>query len=161
MIISRELITEKPEEVLLRYGKDILESSSFQSMKFYNHHKRSTTYAHCVAVTLKAIRFAKEHHIRVDIKALVRGSLLHDYYRYNHRTGERMKWHLLRHGYVAMINATRDFNIGPIEQDMIANHMWPLHPFRFPKTIEGWILIWADKVTAVKDRYTLAVKTKE
>jgi len=157
MEIERELITGKEEEILLEYGEDILNSKSFQILKTYQHHFRSNTYAHCIAVTLKALRFAKKMHIKVDVKKLVRGCLLHDYYLYNHRSEERIPWHLTRHPKIAAENAQRDFNISLVEYDMIASHMWPITFLRFPICREGWILVYADKVVSIKERFQKVV----
>ena len=153
MEIKRELITGKEEDLLLQYGSDILNAESYQILKTYQHHYRSNTYAHCVSVTLFALKFAKKMHIKVDVEKLVRGCLLHDYYLYNHRTEERIPHHLLHHPKVAAENAQRDFNVGPIESDMILSHMWPITFFRFPICTEGWILVYADKIVSLKERF--------
>ena len=92
-------------------------------------------------------------HIRVHAPALVRGCLLHDYYCYDHHGPDRPKWHWARHDLTAAENAKKDFGIDATEADMIANHMWPIHPLRFPVCVEGWILILADKKVAAKERF--------
>lgn len=153
MKIERRLITEDPRNLIQEYGSDILESPSYQSMKTYNHHRNSNTYAHCITVALYALDFAKRHKIKVDVRALVRGCLLHDYYLYNHRTEERIAFHLLRHPGFAKRNAKRDFDVGPIEQNMIRSHMWPLTFFHFPLHRESWILMHSDNVVALRDRF--------
>ena len=150
---KRVVITEEPEVLLHRYGDDILQSSSFQSMKAYNHHRNSNTYAHCVSVALRALEIAKKKKKKVDPEALVRGCLLHDYYLYNHRTEERIPWHLIRHPKVAAANAKRDFNVDETVERMIRTHMWPLTLFHFPTCRESWILMEADKSVSVHERY--------
>ena len=145
---QREVITEDPAELIRKYGRDILDSPGFQQMKQYRHHDKSTTYQHSLDVTMAALRFAKSMRIPVDKRALVRGCLLHDYYLYNHHTSERKKWHWARHDLYAAINADRDFGIDDREADIIANHVWPIHPMRFPLMREGWILVLADKKVA-------------
>ena len=150
--MKRTYITEPPETVLLRYGQDILSSASFLKLKNYRHHEKSNTYDHSVAVTLEALSFARNMRIKVSPSTLVRGCLLHDYYLYDQHSEDRPKWHWSRHGIYAAQNAMRDFHVSATEADMIAHHMWPLHPFRFPLCVEGWILILADKKVAVKDR---------
>ncbi len=159
--MERTLITEPAETLLLRYGEDILSSPSFLKLKDYRHHENSNTYDHCVAVTLEAINFARKMHIKVIPSVLVRGCLLHDYYLYDHHGETRPRWHWTRHGVIAANNAIRDFHISAQEADMIANHMWPLHPLRFPFCVEGWILVLADKKVAIRDRVHAPVKTEQ
>ena len=154
-IPDRQLITGPVEDYLQEYGKDILESESFLSLKTHMHHFRSNTYAHCVAVTIKALSFAKKMRIPVHIPTLVRGCLLHDYYLYNHRNEERIKWHLLKHPAIAAENAKRDFNLNSLGVDMILGHMWPINPFYIPVTREGWILLYSDKIVSIRDRFFL------
>ena len=49
----------------------------------------------------------------------------------------------MRHGAYALENAERDFELGVVERDMIASHMFPLAPM--PRHREGWVLTLADK----------------
>ena len=151
--IKRELVTKEPREYIEEYGKDILESASFQSLKTHMHHFKSNTYAHCIAVTMKALKFAKKMRIPVDIPTMVRACLLHDYYLYNHRTEERIKWHLLKHPAIAAANAERDFHLNALGVDMIQGHMWPVNPFYLPITREGWFLVYADNAVSVMVRF--------
>ena len=158
---KRRIITEEPEELLHRYGDDILQSESFQKMKNYNHHRHSNTYAHCIAVTLRALAYCKRKKKKVDPEALVRGCLLHDYYLYNHRTSERIKWHLFRHPLFAARNAKRDFNVDKTVEHMIKSHMWPLTPFHIPACRESWILMNADKAVSYWERFPKRAAKRE
>ena len=157
---KRIVITEDPNELLHKYGEDILSSERFQSMKNYNHHRNSNTYAHSVAVALRALEIAKKKKRKVDPEVLVRACLLHDYYLYNHRTSERIKWHLLRHPRIAAENAVRDFDVSPEVVKIIRSHMWPINPWRVPLGNEAWTLMQADKSISFRERYPKKPKKK-
>ena len=159
MSIERSIITEDPLELLLRYGRDILKHPKFLHLRDYKQHQRSTTYDHCIAVTLAALTTAKRRRFKVNAKILVRGCLLHDYFLYDCHQKGHPKWHWFFHGVHAAMNALHDFNINEVEADMIANHMWPLHPLRFPVHPEGWLLVYADKKVAIKDAFGVKRRT--
>ncbi|MCR5349167.1 MAG: HD family phosphohydrolase [Bacilli bacterium] len=159
MQLNRRIITESPQDLLIQYGSEITQDPRFLALKDRVHHYNSNLYDHCVAVTLCALEVAKDLQIKVDPGSLVRGCLLHDYFLYDCHAKGHPWFHMTRHGMMAAQNAMRDFGINPVEADMIANHMWPLHPFRFPLCIEGWILTLADKKVSVKERFTKKKKT--
>ena len=159
MGIKRILLTLSPEEYLREYGSDILEDPRFLELKKYVQHRRSNAYDHSVNVALMALRIAKEQAIKVNPSSLVRGCLLHDYWGYDCHAKGHPRFHLIRHGNFAAKHSMADFGINPIEEDMIANHMWPLHPLRFPVCIEGWILINADKRVSWHERFDKAKAT--
>lgn len=94
---------------------------------------------------------AKKLHIKVDRKALVRGALLHDYFLYDwHEKGGGHKLHGFRHPYSALRNASRDFKLNNIEENVILRHMFPLTPIP-PKCREAWIVCMADKYCSAKE----------
>ena len=150
---KRVLLTEEPDVLLKRYGSDILASERFQSMKAYNHHRNSNTYSHSVAVAIRAIQFCQIKKWKVDPEVLIRASLLHDYYLYNHRTAERIAFHLFRHPFVAIKNARRDFGITDEMANVMRTHMWPVNPFLFPTSKEGIALSKADKFVSFQERF--------
>ena len=154
MKFERHIIKDPIVDVMHRHGDDIIEAPAFQAMKDYVQHTNSNAFAHSIAVTLEALRYAKENEIPVDERALVRGCLLHDYWLYDCHKKGHPSFHLSLHGLRAAKNAKRDFGIGPLEADMISNHMWPIHPFRFPLCMEGWILIIADKKVSIRERFS-------
>ena len=153
MAFQRTLLRGTPEEYLKKYGSDILEDPRFLVLKTHTQHHNTTAYDHAVTVTLKALDIAIEQGLKVDAASLVRGSLLHDYWGYDCHAKGHPKFHLIRHDLRAAKKAMEDFGVNPIEADMIANHMWPLHPHRFPTCIEGWILVIADKKVSVRERF--------
>ncbi|MBQ4100498.1 MAG: phosphohydrolase [Oscillospiraceae bacterium] len=118
------------------FAEAILSSETVLSMNKYCHHINTNTLHHSIAVAYYSFKFAKTFKIKCDLKSLVRGALLHDYYLYDWR--DRLKEHNLhgfRHPRRAMINAVKDFSLNPKEQNIILRHMFPLVPIP-PKTIE-------------------------
>lgn len=124
------------------------ENSRFDEMEQYMQHGTTTVRKHCINVAHVALFLTTKFGIEVDEEAMIRGCLLHDYFLYD--------WHDFRieyliHGWThpgkSMRNAIRDFGIGEIEQDVISHHMFPMTPF-LPKTTEGWMIVFADKLCA-------------
>ena len=111
-------------------------------------HGSVSVFQHSLAVAALCLKLARGLRIRVDENALVRGALLHDYFLYDwHVPDPSHRWHGFRHPATALRNARRDFNLSPIEEDMIASHMFPMVP-RLPRFRESVILCLADKLCA-------------
>ena len=147
----RTYIIGTPMDLVKRHGRDILDDPRFLALRENRHHGHTTTYDHCLHVTLIALEIAKEKSIKVDVRSLVRGSLLHDYYCYDN--DHKPKKHLRTHGQLAAKNAERDFGINGVEHDVICNHMWPIHPFLSPLTREGWLCCLADKIASCREYF--------
>ncbi|MEE0955407.1 MAG: HD family phosphohydrolase [Eubacterium sp.] len=134
---------EAAEELLSRLSAD----RRAQRMKHFIQHGHVTTYDHCLAVTRMSCRIAKDLHVKVDWKSLVRSSFLHDYYLYDwHSHGDHL--HGYHHPEIAAENAARDFNLSDKEQSIIRSHMWPLTFFHFPTCREAVIVTIADKIVS-------------
>lgn len=90
---------------------------------------------------------------------LVTGALLHDYFLYDwHESATAPdRWHGFTHPFHALHNAERDFDLTPIERDVIVHHMFPFVPIP-PRTREGWVVTIADKASCVAE--VLAKKTQ-
>jgi uncharacterized protein len=94
---------------------------------------------------------AQATRLPVDERALVRGALLHDYFLYDwHVSDPSHRLHGFTHPGTACRNAIRDFGIGPVEQNMVRHHMFPLTPAP-PTCREAVILCLADKVVATRE----------
>lgn len=136
------------EELIIRYGKDILSSPGMQSENDFIQHKSISVYTHSLSVAYVCLYITKRFHLKVDEMSLVRGALLHDYFLYDwHESDDSHKWHGFTHAKTALNNAQRDFTLNKIEKDMIRQHMFPLN-IRPPKYRESIILCIADKICA-------------
>lgn len=138
-----------------KYGRDILTSEKMQKEQEFRHHGRKSCFCHSVNVAYESVKLAKKWCKTADMRALVRGALLHDYYLYDWHISEKShKWHGFKHAKTALENASRDFELNDIERDIIRKHMFPLN-LRIPKYKETWIVCLADKICAVKDMFAV------
>ena len=92
------------------------------------------------------------HGIPCDLRALVRGALLHDYYLYDwHDPNKGFRWHGFKHHRYALWNAERDFLLSKKERNIIRTHMFPLTFWNLPRCREAWIVTLADKKVAAEE----------
>ena len=112
-------------------------------------HGSTTVFAHCVKVACFSLFLANKLHISVDVRALLRGALLHDYFLYDwHEKNAGHRFHGFTHPATALKNAQQDFMLTPVEKDIIARHMFPLCPIP-PRCREAWLVCVADKYCAL------------
>lgn len=138
----------KYHNIILRHGKDILDSKGMQIEKKCIQHGTYSVYDHSLFVTSMCIRIAKKLRIKVNEKAMVRGALLHDYFLYDwHEPTKANRIHGFTHPSIALKNAEKEFLLGKIERNMIHRHMFPLTPIP-PRYREAVILCIADKLCA-------------
>ena len=138
-------------EKIKYYAQDILQSENMQKEKQLIQHGTTSVFEHSLNVTIECLKIVEYVNIPVDIKSLIRGALLHDYFLYDwHEKDKTHKLHGFRHAKTALKNATRDFNLTEIEKNMIKTHMFPLN-ITPPKYREGIILCIADKIVATKE----------
>ncbi|MFQ9516468.1 MAG: HD domain-containing protein [Eubacterium sp.] len=124
----------------------IIENEKVKRMDKYIQHGNTSCLEHCVAVAYISFSIAKKLHVRCDYNSLIRGALLHDYFLYDwHIKDDNHKWHGFHHAKKALDNATKDFDLTPIEMDIIEKHMFPLN-IRLPKYRESHIVSIADKI---------------
>ena len=115
-------------------------------------HGDVSVYDHVLAVAKTSICMARVLSlvgIAVDVHALVRGALLHDYFLYDwHDSDPSHRLHGFKHPFFALERAEEDFDLTPIERNIIARHMFPLVPIP-PACREAWIVCLADKACAL------------
>lgn len=141
---------------LLRlYADDILASDGMRREKGYIQHGDVSCYGHSVSVACESARIALRLRLGVDMSALIRGALLHDYFLYDwHDPQKCLKLHGFTHAGYALKNAEKDFELTEKERDIIAKHMFPLNP-RPPRYTESLIVTVADKICAAREVLTL------
>ncbi len=110
---------------------------------------QTSVFAHSVAVAYVCVALALRLRLSVDMRALVRGALLHDYFLYDWHAfdGGAHRLHGLFHAGRALKNARAEYALSPIEENAIHRHMFPLTPIP-PRCREGWLVCLADKVCA-------------
>ena len=143
------------KNLLLLHGQDILFAPGMQREKDFMQHGKVSVFEHSVGVTLVSLMLAEKFNMKVDTRALVRGSLLHDYFLYDwHDYHPEVGLHGFTHAKITMENACRDFDLNEIEKDMIARHMFPLN-LKPPKYRESRILCVADKMAAACETFRI------
>lgn len=155
------------EEIIWAYGKDIIMSPKMQTEKAFMQHKKVNCFDHSVFVAYMSVRISGRLKTKVDMRSLVRGALLHDYFLYDwHIPDKSHRLHGFYHAKKALNNAQRDYELNAIEEDIIATHMFPLNP-GLPQYKESLIVNFADKVCAAFELLSISfpipvpVHTKE
>ncbi|MGN0483916.1 MAG: HD domain-containing protein [Lachnospiraceae bacterium] len=142
---------EKVWRMIEHFGSDILNSDGMCIEKRCLQHGQYSVYDHSVNVAILCVKIALRCQIRVNLRALIRGALLHDYFLYDwHEPEKSHSLHGFFHAKRALCNAQRDFQLTEIEKNMIKTHMFPLNLF-FPKYRESMILCIADKLCATEE----------
>ncbi len=140
-----------PRELMLTHCADILHTPTLQMETRCMQHGSTSILEHSAQVCAWSLVVARELRIPVDEVALARGALLHDYFLYDwHRPHPDNYLHGFRHPFVAARNATRDFDLGPLERDIILTHMFPLVPLP-PTSREALLVCLVDTACALHE----------
>lgn len=137
----------------IRKNIDNLEKEGRLSLtKDFIQHGNVSVYEHCLSVCICSIKIARMLRIRYDLRALIRGALLHDYFLYDWHVNDdpNRKLHGFFHPSVALENALKDYELSKKEQDIIKHHMFPLTIIP-PMCREAWLVCLADKICAGKE----------
>lgn len=145
---------DRIRSIVEHFGADILSHEHMQIEKRALQHGSVTTFEHSVLVACMSMRIADRLRLweHVNLRALVRAALLHDYFLYDWHEydGGTHRLHGFRHPYTAERNARADFELDDIVSNSIRTHMFPLTPIP-PKYLEGAIVNIADTVCAIKE----------
>lgn len=130
---------------------ELITNDTVQEMKNYRQHFDISCYEHCYMVAYYCYSICKK--IRLDYKSATRAAMLHDLFLYDWRDkNSHRPFHAFHHGKTACQNASKLFNLNQKEKDMIIRHMWPV-TFRFPNSMEGFILTFVDKYCAIQESW--------
>lgn len=131
--------------------QSFLHDEKILKMKEISMHRGSNCYIHSFKVAKLAVKRALRHK-KGDLKIILIGAILHDYYLYDWRVDKsKMRHHMGNHPYVAAENAEHDFGIHESIKKVIRSHMWPVNFRDFPKTKEARIISNADKSIYIKE----------
>ncbi len=149
---------EKVISLLEKYGQDILNSDTFKLERNFIQHGTISCYEHSMAVAYISIVIALKYNVKnINLKSLVRGALLHDYFLYDwHEKNAGHGLHGYFHAAISLRNARRDFQINKIEENIIFRHMFPLNITRIPNCKEAAIVCLADKFCALCETLTIS-----
>ena len=118
-------------------------------MKEIPMHRGSNCYIHSFKVTKYAVKRALKKKKTYNLKDVIVGCVLHDYYLYDWRVEhDKRKKHGSQHPLIAEKNAKRDFDISPEVSEIIKTHMWPINLKQYPHSKEAKLVDFADDVIA-------------
>lgn len=141
------------------YMDELLADEKIKQMSNYIQHGDTTCLMHCKAVAYESVVFACKFHVKVDMKSLIRGALLHDYFLYDWHHQCLGNLHGFHHPGIALKNAMRDYELTEIEMDIIRKHMFPLTLY-LPKYRETVIVCLMDKYCTIKEVFRNLFKKK-
>ena len=124
-----------------------------RQMKQYIQHGTVSTYDHCKDVAILSYRINRRLSLKSDLKVLLTGAMLHDFYLYDwHEAGDGShRLHGFKHAKTACENAKKHFDIDDKTGHVINSHMWPLNPLKIPRSKEAWIVCLADKCVSINE----------
>ncbi len=132
--------------------QEFLAQEQINEMKKYIQHGNTSTYLHCVQVAYYSYCLAKFLPLRYDIRSVVRGAMLHDFYLYDWHIPDRShRFHGYVHPGFALRNARRYFELNQIEEDIISKHMWPLTLTKLPRYKEALLVCLVDKLCSLAE----------
>ncbi len=128
-------------------ARPILEHPDVARLSRYPHHLTKSRLDHVNDVAWMS--FVIGERLSLDVRAIVRGALLHDLFYYDWLI-EGPKLHGFRHPRIALENARGVTDLTSMEKDIILKHMWPLTvvPPLFPESL---VVSFADTACAVRD----------
>jgi uncharacterized protein len=130
-----------------------LRKTRFDYTKQYIQHGKTSVYKHSVSVAYASCVIAARLNLKVDVREMVRGALLHDYFLYDwHVKDKSHRLHGFTHPKKSLANAMTDFQLSSTEQDIIVKHMFPLTVVP-PVHKEGWIVTFADKYCSLRETF--------
>lgn len=136
--------------------KEYCNTKEALSMKNFCQHGSVSTYEHVMYVTRVCYYLNERFKLGADVKALVVGAFLHDFYLYDwHDKDDSHKWHGFSHANTALVNANAHFALNDKERDIIAHHMWPLNLTKLPRCREALLVCLVDKYCSTVETLTM------
>ena len=143
----------KRDNLFNHLSEPVLKTGHLNQLKAFKQHGRCSCYDHSVAVAKTALFLSMILPFRFKQKQLVRGALLHDYFLYDWHNVKLEKLHGFHHPHIACENAKRDFDLTPVEENIIRRHMFPLTPIP-PRYKEAVLVTISDKICATREVFS-------
>lgn len=136
--------------------EDIINNHNFKELDNETHHGISR-YGHSYRVAEGVYKITKKLHF--NYQEATRAALLHDFY-FNYQLEENgdVK-NLVEHPKMALLNASKYYELSDLQKNMISSHMFPLSK-ELPKYKESICMTIVDKVVAIyeQQRYKVGMK---
>ncbi len=145
------------KKMIFEYADPVFKSEVFMVARKQIHHRRTTVAKHIMGVTSVAAEIAvslNKKKQRVDMKEVIIAAVCHDL----GIVGRHEKYRndvecCLKHPKDSLIEARKIYpDISERVEDAILHHMFPLAPVP-PRSLVGFVVIWADKIVAYHDRF--------
>ena len=132
---------------------EIQADAKVQKMKQFIQHGNVSTYEHCESVARLSYSIDRRLSLHSDLKVLLTGAMLHDFYLYDwHEDGDGShRLHGVTHAKRACDNAKECFSIDEKTSHDIYSHMWPLNPERITRYRAAWIECLAAKYVYLRE----------
>ena len=144
-------------DLIKKNGIDILNSKHHKQTRQDIQHGNMSVRQHEINVARYSLLISEKLGITCNRRALVRGALLHDFFRYDWHDREHsnlLRLHGLYHPGIALKNAEQEFELSDVEKEIIRKHMWPLTVVP-PLCREAWIVSAADKYCSLMETIRL------
>lgn len=137
---------------------EVLSCDEVKLMDSFMQHGDISCLEHSIRVAYYSYALAIKLGLNINVKSLIRGALLHDFFLYDwHIKGGRKGLHGFRHPRIALDNANRLFTLDKIEEDIIIKHMFPLTVIP-PKYKESILVCLVDKYCSLGETFNRAYK---
>ena len=115
------------DEEYIAIVSPLLAEPGIRALDGFVQHSDITLLMHVRAVSWMTYTFCKT--LGWDHVAAARAGILHDYVTYDwHVPDPKRRQHAFFHPSVAWENASRDYDLGETEEDIIRHHMFPVVP---------------------------------
>lgn len=156
------ILTDQERKEFIDYIQELLSVEQLSEMKNYIQHGNTTTFTHCLVVAYYSYKAALRLPIQYNIKSIVRGAMLHDFYLYDwHIPAKSHKLHGFVHPGFALKNARKYYKLNSIEEDIIEKHMWPLTLTKLPAFKESLLVLLVDKYCSLAETLYLPIYPKD
>ncbi|MCH4887781.1 HD domain-containing protein [Acidaminobacter sp. JC074] len=126
---------------------EVVMNTRIDMSKEHIQHGNTSVYDHTLSVAKMSYKIALILGLNVNLRSLIIGALLHDYFLYDWHENDG-KLHGITHPKTAYENAKVDFELDDVSKDVILKHMFPLTVVP-PLYTESWIVTFSDKVCAI------------
>lgn len=126
----------------------MIDDTDIQSMAALKQHTKGVSCLdHSIFVSYLSFSLCRQW--KLNYKAAAKAGLLHDMFLSDRATTGLSLWkHLRIHPQLALENA-KEYELSPLEKDIILTHMWPVTLFEPPRYRESFVVNLADKICTV------------
>ena len=134
----------------------IIKTWKYQSLKNDYHHGL-TRYIHSIKVAKGTYIITRL--LKLDYISATRGALLHDYFNEEEYLDSKGLEKPRIHPFLALNNASLEYNLNLKEKNIIISHMFPLGSIK-PEYLESWVVSTIDKIVALDEYIVYKFKDK-